>query len=68
MRHLGAVETKEFVDHPFVGHPFDGQGFVGHPLVHWTKVQSELAYILIQNVKGGSLATPSFIGLKSNLN
>jgi hypothetical protein len=22
------------------------------PLVHWTKVQSELAYILIQNVKG----------------
>ena len=32
MRHLDAVETKEFVDHPFVGHPFDGQGWPSKPL------------------------------------
>ena len=49
MRHLDAVETKEFVDHPFVG----------HPPVHWTNVQSSAAYIFQKKCKGGSLATPS---------
>ena len=29
-----------------------------NPLVHWTKVQSLAAYILKQNVKGVSMATP----------